>query len=188
MSTYIFIILGVAFIVLVCLPLHTLRTKLFDRYFQICLDETYNLDDLFPIKIQGRVLPKVDFLDIPYEGLNIEINTKTIRGTIINNVLSLELIKPGDRRASVYLVKTHYINAVRSYIKETIKNKKEYIDLVKISTKQRHNLERIACQTCKHRVQCQISFTKCNYEREPNDTILRKGIKVNTNKNYELNK
>ena len=54
--------------------------------------------------------------------------------------------------------------------------------------KQKHNLEKIACQTCKHKVQCQISFTECNYERESKDTILRKGIKVNTNKNYELSK
>lgn len=179
--------MSVVLIVLVYLLLQTFRTKLFDKYFQICLEETYNLDDLFPIKIRGRVLPKVDFLDIPYESLNIEINTKTIRGTIINNTLSMELIRPSDRRASIYLVKIHYIDTVRPYIRETVKNKKEYIDLVKISTKQKHNLERIACQTCKHRVQCQISFTKCNYEREHNDTILRKGIKVNTNKNYELN-
>lgn len=188
MSVYISIIVGIIFIILIYLLLQTLRTKLFDKYFQIYLDESYNLDDLFPIKIQGKVLPRVDFLDIPYENLNIEINTKTIRGTIASNTLSLELIKPGDRRTSVYLVKTHYIKAVKPYIKETIKNKKEYINLVRMSTKQRHNLEKLACQTCKHKVQCQISFTKCNYEREHKDTILRRGIKVNTDKNYELNK
>ncbi|MFW5648526.1 MAG: hypothetical protein ACOCG5_05520 [Candidatus Alkaliphilus sp. MAG34] len=187
MSAYIFIIVGIIFVILIYLLLQSLRTKLFDKYFQIYLDESYNLDDLFPIKIQGKVLPKVDFLDIPYENLNIEISTKTIRGTINSNTLSLELIKPGDRKTSVYLVKTHYTKAVKPYIKETIKNKKEYISLVRMSTKQRHNLEKLACQTCKHKVQCQISFTECNYEREPKDTILRKGIKVNTNKNYELN-
>ena len=187
MSTYAFIIIGIIFAVLIYL-LSLSRTKLFDKYFQMYLDENYNLDDLFPIKMQGKILSKVDFLDIPYESLNIEINTKTIRGTIANNILSLEFIKPSDRRTSIYLIKTHYIKAVKPYIKETVKNKKEYIDLVKISTKQKHNLEKIACQTCKHKVQCQISFTKCNYERESKDTILRKGIKVNTNKDYKLNR
>lgn len=188
MSAYIIIVISIILAVLVYLLLPSSRTKLFDKYFQIYLEENYNLDDLFSIKIQGKIIPKVDFLDIPYEDLNIEIDTKTIRGTIINNTLSLELIRPSDRKTSIYLVKTYYIKTVKPYIKETIKNKKEYIDLVRISTKQKHNLEKIACQTCKHKVQCQISFTKCNYERESKDTILRKGIKVNTNKNYELNK
>lgn len=187
MSTYIIIILIIIFTALVYILFPLFQTRLFDKYFQIYSEENYNLNDLFPIKIQGKIIPKVDFLDIPYEQLNIEINTKTIRGTIINNILSLKLIKPKDRRTSVYLIKTYYINAVKPYIVETIKNKKEYIELIKISTKQKRNLEKIACQTCKHKVQCNISFTKCNYKRMNKDAILRKGIKVNTNKNYELN-
>jgi len=163
-----------------------LRTRLFDKYFQIYLEEVYNLDDLFPIKMQGQIIPKVDFLDIPYQSLNIEINTKTIRGTIVNNEISLELIKPNDRKLSVYLVKTHYIKTVKSYITETIKTKKEYIELIKISKKQKHNMEKLACHTCKHKIQCQISFTECNYERDVKDKILHKGITINNNKNYEM--
>lgn len=187
MSTYINVA-GVVFIVAIYLSLPWFRTRLFDKYFQIYLEEDYNLDDLFPIKMKGKVIPKVDFLDIPYENLNIEINTKTIRGTIINNALSLELIRPNDRNTSIHLIKTHYIKAVKPHIKETTKNKKEYIDLIRISSKQKHNLKRIACRTCKHKVRCQISFTECNYEKTNRDAILRKGIKVNTNKNYELNR
>lgn len=188
MPIYIIIVMSVALAALIYLLFPILRIKLFDKYFQIYLEENYNLDDLFSIKIQGQIIPKVDFLDIPYDDLDIEINTKTIRGTIINNTLSLRLIRPGDRKASIRLVKTHYIKTVKPYIKETIKNKKEYIDLIKISTKQKHNLEKIACRTCKHRVQCKISFTECNYERKTKDTILHKGIKIDTDRNFELNK
>jgi len=142
MSTSINIIIIVTSILsasLIYISLPIFRTKLFDKYFQIYLEEGYNLDDLFPIKMKGQIIPKVNFLDIPYQNLNIEINTKTIRGTINNNIVSLELIRPHDRKTSVYLVKTHYIKAVKSYITETIKNKKEYIELIKISKKQRHN-------------------------------------------------
>jgi len=162
------------------------RTRLFDKYFQVYLEEVYNLDDLFPIKMKGQIIPKVDFLDIPYDNLNIEINTKTIRGTIINNTISLELIKPKDRKLSVYLIKTHYIKTVKSYIRETIKTKKEYIELIKISEKQKRNMEKLACQTCKHKIQCQIAFTECNYERDIKDKILHKGITINSNKDYEM--
>ncbi len=188
MSTYIIILIGIVFTISAYLLLPLFRIKLFDKYFQIYSEENYNLDDLFSVKIQGKIIPKVDFLDIPYEDLDIEIDTKTIRGSITDNVLSLKLIRPSDRRISICLVKTHYIKAVRPYIKETIKNKKEYIDLIKISTRQKHNLEKIACRTCKHRVQCQISFTKCNYERADRDTVLRRGMKVDTNRDYELNR
>jgi len=189
MLTYInviIIVLSVISAALIYILLPLFRTRLFDKYFQIYLEESYNLDDLFPIKMKGQIIPKVDFLDIPYQNLNIEVNTKTIRGTIVNNTISLELIKPTDRKSSVHLIKIHYIKTVKSYITETIKNKKEYIELIKISQKQKHNLDKIACQTCKHRVQCQISFKECNYEREYRDEILRKGITINNTKNYEM--
>jgi len=189
MSTYInviIIVFSLISVALIYILLPLFRTRLFDKYFQIYLEESYNLDDLFPIKMKGKIIPKVDFLDIPYENLNIEINTKTIRGTIINNTISLELIKPTDRKSSVYLVKLYYIKTVKSYIIETINNKKEYIELIKISEKQKQKMDKIACQTCKHRVQCQISFKECNYERECIDEILRKGITINNNKNYEV--
>jgi len=189
MSTYInviIIVFSLISVALIYILLPLFRTRLFDKYFQIYLEESYNLDDLFPIKMKGKIIPKVDFLDIPYENLNIEINTKTIRGTIINNTISLELIKPTDRKSSVYLVKLYYIKTVKSYIRETINNKKEYIELIKISEKQKQKMDKIACQTCKHRVQCQISFKECNYERECIDEILRKGITINNNKNYEV--
>lgn len=186
MSTYLIIIVCFILITLIYFLLPRFRTKLFDKYFQVYLEESYNLDHLFPIKIKGNIVPKVDFLDIPYDNLSIEINTKTIRGTIINNNLSLELIKPRDRKTSVYLIKTHYIKTVRPYIKETIQNKKEYIELINLSAKQKCNLEKIACQTCKHKVQCQISFMECNYERAVKDAILGKGIKVDTDRNYEF--
>jgi len=189
MSTYInviIIVFSLISVALIYILLPLFRTRLFDKYFQIYLEESYNLDDLFPIKMKGKIIPKVDFLDIPYENLNIEINTKTIRGTIINNTISLELIKPTDRKSSVYLVKLYYIKTVKSYIRETINNKKEYIELIKISEKQKQKMDKIACQTCKHRIQCQISFKECNYERECIDEILRKGITINNNKNYEV--
>lgn len=186
MSIYI-ITTAIVFITLIYICLPVLRTKTFDKYFQVYLEEAYNLDDLFPIKIKGKIIPKVDFLDIPYEDLDIEINTKTIRGTIVSNGLSLELIRPRDRKTALYLIKTHYIKTVKPYIKETIQNKKEYIGLINLAEKHKRKLEKIACQTCKHRVQCQISFSECNYERLERDAILRKGIRVDTNKDYELN-
>lgn len=161
-------------------------TRLFDKYFQISLEESYDLDDLFPIKIKGQIIPKVDFLEIPYESLNIEIHTKTIRGTIVNNIVSLELIKLRDRRKSFHLLKKHYAKAVKSYITETIRNKKEYIQLITISKKEKQYIKKVACETCKHRMQCQIAFTQCSYERKSRDAILDKGITVDTNKNYEL--
>ncbi|SNS93153.1 hypothetical protein SAMN05446037_102825 [Anaerovirgula multivorans] len=161
-------------------------TRLFDKYFQIYLEESYDLDALFPIKIKGQIIPKVGFLEIPYQSLNIEINTKTIRGTIVNNTVSLEFIKLSDRRKSLYLLKKHYTKAVKSYITETIRNKKDYIRLIKISTRQKQHIKKVACQTCKHRMKCQIAFDQCNYERKTKDTILSKGIRVDSNKNYEL--
>lgn len=142
MSTYInsstiFIALSVLSVVTLYILLPMIRTKLFDKYFQIYLEESYNLDDLFPIKMNGKIIPKVDYLDIPYEDLDIEIHTKTIRGRIVCNNISLELIKPDDRKTSVYLIKTHYTQAVKPFIKETFNSKKEYIELIRISEKQK---------------------------------------------------
>ncbi len=187
MSTYtnVIIIFGIiAGFTYILVPLF--KTKLFNKYFKIYLEENYNLNNLFPIKIEGKIIPKVDFLDIPYENLDIEINTKTIRGSIVNNNIALELIKPDDRRAAVYLIKTHYIKTVKSYINETIRNKKEYIELIKISEKQKHNMKKIACQTCKHKIRCQILFKECTYERDIADEVLQKGITIKSSKNYEL--
>ncbi|MDR5658430.1 hypothetical protein RH915_02900 [Serpentinicella sp. ANB-PHB4] len=163
------------------------RTKLFDKYFQVDIEESYNLVDLYPIKITGTIRPTVDYLDIPYEDLDIVINTKTIRGTIVNNKISLELIQLSDRRKALYLIKKHYTKAVQSYITETLTNKKQFIELINISSKEKRSLEKIACNTCKHRLNCPLEFNKCTYERETKDIILSKGIKVNTTKNYELN-
>ncbi|MCC5911039.1 MAG: hypothetical protein JJT76_11450 [Clostridiaceae bacterium] len=164
----------------------SLRTRLFDKYFQIQLEETYNLDDLFLIKVMGHITPKVDYLEIPYENLQIKINTKTIRGTIINNTVSLELIKLNDRKKALYLIKKHYSKAVKSYIAETIVNKKQHIELINISKSEKKYMKKVACDTCKHRMQCQIAFNKCNYERETKDAILSKGMKIDSNKNYGL--
>lgn len=162
------------------------RTWLFDRYFKVSLEESYNLDDLFPIKIQGKIIPKVDFLEIPYQDLSIEIKTKTIRGNIHNNNISLELIKLRDRKKSIYLVKRHYMKNVKSYIVETVRNKKEYIKLIRISNKEKQHIGRVACETCKHKMKCKISFQECNYERKTHDRLLSKGFRVDTKKNYEL--
>lgn len=162
------------------------QTEIFDKYFLISLEETYNLDDLFSIKIKGQINPKVDFLEIPYQNLEIIINTKTIRGTIVDNRISLEFIKLSDRKKIMHLIKKHYTKAVKPYIQETIKLKREHIELIKISKKEKHQIKKIACQTCKHRMQCQITFNECNYERKTIDEVLNKGITVDTNKNYEL--
>ncbi|ATW26787.1 hypothetical protein [Candidatus Formimonas warabiya] len=159
------------------------RTRLFDKYFQINLEESYNLDDLFPIKIKGQITPKVDYLDIPYESLNIPINTKTICGTIENNLVSLELIKSSDRKKSLNLIKQQYTKTVRSYISETIKTKKEYIELIKISKRQKHHLKKIACANCKHQIQCEIMFDTCNYQKKTRETLL---LHCNKGK-YDLN-
>jgi len=187
MLTYIsFIIIALSIIALLSF-IQKLRTRLFDKYFNIQLEESYNLNDLFPIKIIGSITPKVDYLEIPYDNLEININTKIIRGTIINNQINLELIKLSDRNKAALLIKQHYAKAVKSYINETIKNKKNFIELINISQKQRKHIKKIACSTCKHRTQCQIAFNGCNYKRETRDSILSKGLTINSNKNYEIN-
>ncbi|SDL01660.1 hypothetical protein SAMN05660472_02467 [Natronincola ferrireducens] len=50
----------------------------------------------------------VDYLEVPYENLGIEINTNTNHGTIVNNTISLELIKLNNRKKAFYLIKKHY--------------------------------------------------------------------------------
>ncbi len=185
-NTYVIIAICSFYVAIFYILLPLFKIRFFDKYFNIYLEESYNLNDLFPIKIKGKIIPKVDFLDIPYQDLNIGINTKTIRGNIKNNVISLDLIKPKDRKKTVYLIKAYYIKAVKSYIIETVKKKKEYIKLINISKKQKNNMKKIACQTCKNRVQCQIVFTECNYERNVNDKILSKGITIKSSKNYEM--
>lgn len=169
---------------LVPIYLFLLRPRLFDKYFRIDLDENYNLDDLFPIKIKGRITPKVDYLDIPYESLSIEIKTRAIHGTIINNSVSLELINLHDRKKIPYLIKQHYIKAVQSSLKEIIKQKKDYIELIKISKKQEQQMKKIACATCRYRIQCHISFNECNYEREKREAFLSNNMLNNENKKF----
>ncbi|MDT3699017.1 MAG: hypothetical protein RO469_06275 [Thermincola sp.] len=189
MSTF-FGIIGVITVILSIyffapLYLLALRTRLFDKYFQIHLEECYNMDDLFHIKIKGQITPKVDYLEIPYEDLNIEINTKTMRGTIVNNEVSLELINLHDRKKTKYLIKQYYIKTVESYIKEILRNNKDYIKLIKTSKRQKHHMKKIACGTCKYSLQCQISFDECNYERETRDAILSNCIRTSDSKYYE---
>ncbi|ABW19605.1 hypothetical protein [Alkaliphilus oremlandii] len=187
MSTYTIIILAlIGSAAMIYLVFTLLKTRFFNKHFDIYIQESYNLDDLFPIKLNGKIIPKADFLDVPYEELQIQVDTKTIRGTISNNIISIELIRPMDRKKAVFLIKAYYTKTVRPYIKEAVKNKKEYIVLRNLSKKQQPNLKKIACNTCKHRVQCQITFTECHYEREDRDKILDRGIVVNSKKNYEL--
>ncbi len=187
MSTNISIfIIGFISFIIISKIFSILATRLFDKYFQIILEENYNLDDLFPIKISGQIIPKADFLEIPYNNLSVQINTQRIRGTIISNRISLELIKIGDRKKAIYLVKKHYTKAVKPYIRETFQSKMEHIRLIKISKRQRPRMKKIACNTCKHKMQCQIAFKGCNYERKTQDSVLDKGLVVNSNKNYEL--
>lgn len=186
MSTYIgviIIILSIFFFAAIYTLLF--RTRLFEKHFQIHLEESYNLDDLFSIKLKGQITPKVDYLEIPYDSLNIEINTRTIRGTIVNNTVSVELINLNDRKKAQYLIKQHYIKTVKSYIKEILKNKKQFIKLIKISKKQKHHMKKLACGTCKHRMQCQISFYECNYQRETRNSTLSKCIRTNNIKSSE---
>ncbi|NLM03893.1 MAG: hypothetical protein GX214_02610 [Clostridiales bacterium] len=189
MSTFIFSLLAMAifFSILIYIYLSSSINRIFNKYFELNLDESYNLDDLFYIKLYGEITPKVDFLEIPYKELNIEINKKTIRGNIINNKINLELVRASDRKTSISLIKEYYIKSVKTYIKESIKEKQEYIQLIKISERQKKYMKKLACQTCKHKMQCQISFTECNYERKFNDKILDKGMKVDNDRNYKLN-
>lgn len=188
MSTYatVVIVLIIFLSIVIYILSSSFSTRYFDKYFEVSLDESYNLDHLFPIKIDGTIIPKVSFLEIPYNELNIEINKKTIRGTIVNNIINLELIKTKDRKKSIHLIKEHYIRAVKPYITEIVRDKKEYIELIKISEKQKQYIEKIACQTCKNKMQCQIAFTECNYERKFSDQVLNKGMKVDSDRNYKF--
>ncbi|WP_034328045.1 hypothetical protein [Alkaliphilus transvaalensis] len=154
-----------------------LKNNKFNQYFQLFSQESYNLDDLFPIKLSGEIIPKKDYLEIPHD-LYVTINTTAIQGEIKHNRFYIELIRPKDRKKALELVKSQYLKTVTPYIRETIQNKKEDIRLIELSKKQLPQMQKIACNTCKHKVQCQIAFTSCNYEREEVDTIIRKGIKV----------
>ncbi|ABR47574.1 hypothetical protein Amet_1374 [Alkaliphilus metalliredigens QYMF] len=154
------------------------RSYVFNQYFKVEYEESYNLDNIFQVKIHGRIIPTVSYLDIPYEDITVEIHTPTIRGNIKNNFVSIELVRPQDRRKAIMLVKSHYYKAVKSFIKETVTNKKEHIYLLSLAEKQKIQMHKIACHTCKHRVQCQISFTECKYERVEKDILLHKGIKI----------
>lgn len=184
MSTYMLVLV---FIIIFFIFLYKLLNfRDFDKYFQLNLEESYDLNKLFSIRLTGKIVPRVSFLEIPYEELNIDINKKTIRGTIKNNVVSLEFIRIRDKKRAVNLIKLYYMKKVAPYIKETIKAKKEDIELIKMAEKEKDKLKKIACQTCKHRMQCQISLGECNYERRTEDKILNKGIRINNNINYEF--
>ncbi|SCY69298.1 hypothetical protein [Alkaliphilus peptidifermentans] len=156
----------------------SLSTRLFNKYFIIKYDEEYDMDNIYHIKIKGVITPKVDYLDIPKGKISAEINTNTIIGIIKQDVAQLELICPNDRNKAIRLIKKSYINAVKPFLKESLQNNKETIQLIRLSEKHRTKVSKLACNTCKYKVQCKIAFTKCNYERENLDIILKKGIKV----------
>ncbi|KAB3529281.1 hypothetical protein [Alkaliphilus serpentinus] len=149
---------------------------IFNKYFSLDLYEGYNLDKIYHIKITGKIIPQVTYLDIPFDSISIKIRTKAIVGEIHHNNISIELISPKDRKRVIYLIKKSYIQAVKAYMKEILKNNKEEIKLIKLSEKHRPKVSKLACNTCKHKVQCKITFNVCNYQREANDPILKKGI------------
>ncbi|GAB6086780.1 hypothetical protein [Alkaliphilus crotonatoxidans] len=155
------------------------RLRPFYRYFEISYEETYNLNDLYQIKLVGRITPKMEYLDIPYSTLSVSIDKPAIKGHIKSNEFTVELIRPRDRRRALGLICRHYFKAVNPYITETLQNKKEEIRLIKLSKKQLPKLQKLACNTCKHKLLCQISFDKCSYEREYKDSLLGRGLKVN---------
>ncbi|MBM7616068.1 hypothetical protein [Alkaliphilus hydrothermalis] len=178
-KTYLFLSIGVALLfILFYQMLSYLKNKKFDSYFQIYSEETYNLDDLYHIKLKGHIAPKKDYLDIPYKELSIVIRTTAIQGEIKENEFYLELIRPRDRKKALMLVREQYMKAVTPYISETFQNRKEDIKLIELSKKHSAVMEKIACNTCKHKIQCSISFTQCHYERADVDVLLNKGIKV----------
>ncbi len=154
------------------------RSREFNNYFKISYDETYHLDALYHIKLSGTIVPRLDYLDIPYDTLSVSIDKPAIRGLIKKNQFSVELIRPRDRRKALRLIRRHYLNAVNPYIIETLQNKKEEIYLIRLSKKQLPKLQKLACNTCRHKLLCQISFDGCSYEREQKDMLLNKGLKV----------
>ncbi len=177
-ETYLLILAGALVILAIYLLIRYLENEKFNKYFALTAEEAYDLDNLFPIKISGRIIAKMDYLDIPYEELKLEIKTPTILGQIIGTEYQLSFIRLKDRKKALKLVKSHYLKAVKPYILETNKNKAEYIYLINLSKKQRPKIERVACATCKNTIQCQIAFSKCTYERDQVDNIINKGITI----------
>jgi hypothetical protein len=184
-NIYLFTTITIACLLLYLIFIY-LKSNRFDKYFTICAEETYNLDNLFQIKINGIIVPKVDFLDIPYLDLFAEINTPTIKGKIKENNFSIEFIRPNDRKKAIQLVKYHYLKTVHSFIDEALRDKKEHIRLSALSKQQKSKIQKIACHTCKHKIKCRIAFDKCHYERTQVDAILRKGIRVDMNTSLAL--
>lgn len=164
------------------------NTRIFNKYFYVELVERYNLDKIYHIEITGRIIPKVAYLKIPYEKISTEIKSKAMMGVINNNNIYIELISPKDRRKVLYLIKKSYIKAVKPYIREVLSNSKDQIKLIKLSQRHRPKVSKIACNTCKYKVQCKIAFTACNYQREHNDTILNKGIRVDASITNNISK
>ena len=155
-----------------------IQDRRFNKYFIIISEESYDLDNLFPIRITGTIIPKMDYLEIPYGEIKIEIKTATIIGQIKGTGINLSFIRLKDRKKAIRLVKKHYVKAVNSYVVETNKNKAEYINLINLSKKQLPKIEKLACSTCKNTIKCEIAFTNCNYERDNVDKLLAKGIKI----------
>ena len=175
---YLLIVSGGLLLLSIHLLIKHLQNGRFNKYFSIISEEAYDLDNLFPIRVTGKILTKMDYLDIPYEEINLEVRTTTILGQIIGTGFSLCYIRLKDRNKAIKLIKKHYLKAVKPYIIETNKNKAEYINLINLSRKQLPKIEKVACSTCKNTIQCQIAFTKCNYKRNDVDNLLNKGITI----------
>ncbi len=181
-----FVILSIFLSTLFYQILSYFRNRKFNQYFQIISDESYNLDDLFHIKLTGEIIPKMDYLDIPYDELTISIQTPTILGVIKQNQFYVQLIRPRHRKKALELVKLHYMKTVAPYIRDTIQNKREDIQLINLSKRHLPKIKKLACNTCRYKIQCRIAFTECNYEREKLDTLLEKGIVVKLNRSTNL--
>ena len=175
---YLLIISGGLLLISILFFLQYLQNRRFNKYFTIISEETYDLDNLFPIRVTGKILTRMDYLDIPHEEINLKVRTTTILGQIVGTGFSLCYIRLKDRNKAVRLVKQHYLKAVAPYIEETNKNKAEYINLINLSRKQLPKIEKVACSTCKNTIQCQIAFTKCNYKRSDVDNLLYEGITI----------
>lgn len=166
------------------------RNHKFNHYFKISYEETYDLSELYHIKLIGTIIPKMDYLDVPYDTLTVEFNRPAIKGSIKSNEFTVELIRLKDRKKALQMIRKHYLAAVNPFIKETLQNKSEDIMLITLAQKQLPRLQKLACDSCKHKLQCQIAFEGCHYEREKKDKILDKGIKVDIRafKGFQFNK
>lgn len=154
------------------------NTRGFKRYFSLSYQETYQMDQLYPIILTGQIDTKVDYYRLPHGEVEASVEKYALKGAIYNNGFTLQLIRPRDRKKALRLIRSQYYHLAAPYLKEVNQLKHETIELSKLSKAQTKKLEKIACNTCKKRLQCQIAFTGCQYEREEVDPLLAKGIKV----------